>query len=294
MTGLLREDERVVGVRLAERDVRASLVICAEGADRLLSREAGLCEPDLPGQHVVLVNQELLAPGVRAEHVGQIITAGRRYTSAPRALACCSCRRLAAPASSSRSTSTPATALSDRFAQFYIDEYVQRDARVRVLLSGPRVLSRAQRRMELQSAPEHVVAHGFMGTGDAIAPAGHLGILPSIYVGRQAAFVAAEALDSGDLSAHALALSDAMLHESILPNLEAEAQAMLGMARLGDEEIDRLCQSLSAMNVSKPVFSNWRTLAWDVIGPLVREFPLLLHDWHRLHQVTQGASGAGA
>ncbi len=85
-----------------------------------------------------------------------------------------------------------------------------------------------------------------------------------------------------------------MLHESILPNLEAEAQAMLGMARLGDEEIDRLCQSLSVMNVSKPVFSNWRTLAWDVIGPLVREFPLLLHDWHRLHQVTQGASGAGA
>jgi flavin-dependent dehydrogenase len=294
VTGLLKQDERVVGVRLGEREVRTSLVICAEGADRLLSREAGLCEPDMPGQHVVLINQEMVAPGVRAEHVGQILTAGRRYTTAPRAFGML---LLPAPGRASIFFTIYVDArrpLSDRFGQFYVDEYVRTDARVRDVLRGAWVVSRAQRSIELQNAPEHVVAHGFMGAGDTITPAGHLGILPSIYVGRQAAFVAAEALDSGDLSPRGLAAYDTMLHESILPNLETEAQAMLGMARLGDEEIDRLCQSLSAMNVSKPVFSNWRTLAWDVIGPLVREFPLLLHDWHRLQQTSQGASEAGA
>jgi hypothetical protein len=77
------------------------------------------------------------------------------------------------------------------------------------------------------------------------------------------------------------------MHKSILPNLEAEAKIMLGLTRMSDEDIDRLCQMLGDRNLTTAFLSNWRTMAWEMIGWMVRQFPLMIHDWQLLQQVAQ-------
>ncbi len=109
-------------------------------------------------------------------------------------------------------------------------------------------------------------------------------------MGRQAAFMAAEALDAADLSAQALAPYDQLLHETILPNLEAEARIMLGLTKMADDDIDRLCQQLNGSKFTTPFFSNWRTMAWEMVGWMIRQFPMMIHDWQVLQRVSEGGS----
>jgi flavin-dependent dehydrogenase len=287
VTGLLKDEDRVAGVQVGDEEIRAALVMSAEGISRKLCAEAGITSKAAARQQVIFVSQDMLAPAARAEDVGQILTAGRRYTSAPQAFG-----MLVIPAPG-RATIfftlyvDAAQPLSDAFLWFYLDEYVQNDPRVRDVLAGATVLGRARHRVALQPSPAQVVADGFLGVGDAITPAGHLGILPSIYMGRQAAFMAAEALDAGSTSAEKLAPYDQLLHETILPNLEDEVRVMLGLTRMDDSDIDRLCQQLNGLHVAKPFFSNWRTLTWEMVGWMIRQFPQMIHDWHVLGQATE-------
>ncbi|HEX9117799.1 MAG TPA: NAD(P)/FAD-dependent oxidoreductase [Anaerolineae bacterium] len=288
VTGLLKEGGQVTGVRVGDEEIKAAVVLSGEGANRRFSREAGIGPQRPSTRQVILISQDMLAPALTAEHVGQILTVGRRYTSASHSLG-----MLVVPGPG-RATifltiyADAGQPPSDAFLWFYLDEYVHNDARVRDLLAGATVLGRTRHRVALEDAPEHVVTDGFLGMGDAITPAGHLGILPSIYMGRQAAFMAAEALDAADVSAALLAPYDEMLHETILPNLETEARVMLGLARMDDAEIDRLCQQLNNLHLATPFFSNWRTLAWEMVSWMVRQYPLMIHDWQLLQRVAQG------
>ncbi len=287
VTGLLRNDGRVTGVQVGDTEIHAAVVISAEGGSRRLLAQAGLSPQTPPKQHVILAGQEMEAPQVCAQHTGQVLTVGKRYTSAPAAFGMVV---YPAPGRATVFFTLYVDAdqtIPDPFLWFYLDEYVQTDARVRDLLAGARVVSRTRHQIALRESPEHVVTDGFVGAGDAVTPAGHLGILPSIYMGRHAALAVAGGLDSGDTSAAAFASYDQMLHESILPNLEAEAKIMLGLTHMADDEIDRLCQTLKDLNLAVPFFSNWRTLAWGMVGSVVRQFPMLFHDWQLLQNVTQ-------
>ncbi len=62
VVGLLRDGERVVGVRAgrAEGDIRADVVICAEGANGVLVEEAGLRGPLRP-EHMATAVKEIIA-----------------------------------------------------------------------------------------------------------------------------------------------------------------------------------------------------------------------------------------
>jgi flavin-dependent dehydrogenase len=287
VTGLLKEQGRVTGVLAGDEPIEAQIVLSAEGASRRLCSAAGITATAPPKQYVIMVNQEMEAPRVRAEHAAQVLTLGKRYTSAPAAFGMVV---YPAPGRASVFFTMYVDAgqdLPDPFLWFYLDEYVKTDGRVRDLLADARVLGRTRHKIALHDTPKHVVADGFLGAGDSVTPAGHLGILSSIYMGRQAALVTAEALDVGDTSAQMLAPYDRLLNESILPNLEAEAKIMLGLAHMSDDEIDRLCLTLDDLNLSTPFFSNWRTLAWEMMSWMIRQFPLMVHDWQLMQRVTQ-------
>ncbi len=89
-------------------------------------------------------------------------------------------------------------------AAFYLDEYLQEDPRVRDLLAGSRCVLQATCRIAIDDGPARAARDGFLGLGDAATPAAHVGVLPAMYLGRRAALVAAEALDSDDVSGRRL------------------------------------------------------------------------------------------
>jgi flavin-dependent dehydrogenase len=286
--GLLIESGRVVGVRAGGSTLRAQIVMSAEGVARRLCEEAGLYEGSSPLQHGLLISQEMEASCATAADLGQIVTFGSRYTSAPMAFGTVS---VAVPGRASVFFTVFADSLQhhpERLGWFYIDEYVARDARVREVLKGARALHRAQQPLMVRQSPARLVADGFLGLGDAVTPAGHVGVLPAMYLGRQAALIAAEAVDSGDVSALALAPYEQLLRSAILPNLEAENRLLACLTRMTDEELDRLCQGLQNVPAPTAFFSNWRTLTWEMMSWIVQQLPRVVQDWERLQSLMLG------
>jgi len=87
VAGLLTDGNRIVGVRTYQGELRAQVVLSAEGISRRFCQEAGLYEgTPPPNAYATIVWQELDAPAIGAEHMGQIATFGRCYTAAPRAM----------------------------------------------------------------------------------------------------------------------------------------------------------------------------------------------------------------
>lgn len=288
-SGLLLEDGKVVGVQTVDGPIRAGLTLAAEGVSRRLSQEAGLYSGSGISQYALLAAQDMEAPAVTEADLGQLVTFGQRYTSAGRAYGAVA---MGTPGQASVYLTVFTDARryhSEQLAWFYLDEYVKHDPRVRDLLKGATITQRVRQTMTIRESPGQVVADGFMGLGDAVTPGGHLGILPALYLGRQAALVAAEALDGGTPTASALAPYQELLKEAILPNLEAETRLMSCLTRMSDDEIDRLCQALNKAPLPTPFFSNWRTLTWEMMGWMMQQLPRIVQNWETLQRVMTGA-----
>jgi flavin-dependent dehydrogenase len=267
VVGLLFDGDRVAGVRTMRGDIRAGIVLSAEGAARHLCEQADLYpRSGRNGYHLVIGSQELEAPLVSPGNLGRIVTLGRPTTSAPTGYG-----TLLLPASG-RAIMTYTMLLDDvncstmDSAWRHLAEYAH-DPRVAGLLGGARVLRRSSFLIPVGRAPDCVVRQGFMGVGDAISPAGYLGILPALYLGRQAALVAAGALDAGNVSAEALMPFDDFFRQALLPGLEAEARATMALVTMQDAEIDRLCTLLNALHLPVPFLQGSprpvpETVAW--------------------------------
>jgi flavin-dependent dehydrogenase len=293
--GLLQEGGRVIGVRTSRGDVTAQVVLSAEGTSRHFCDEAGLYDHPSAQRYAFVVSQHLEAPAVGGDQLGQIITLGRRYTSAREAFGI-----VVTPAPGRAAVYF--TIFADRPKDVtvqscwrYLDEYMQNDPRVHDLFVGARILSRFGYRTIIRHAPQRLVGDGFMGVGDALTPGGHLGLLPAIYTGRQAALTAAEALDSGDTSAACLAGYSPLLRGPLVHSMEAESRLMMGLAGIGDDGIDRLCQTLQTLQLATPYLSHWRTVIWDTIGSLLTQFPIIAGNLELLQRIMredeQTASG---
>lgn len=276
VTGLLQTSGRITGVRTRDDEIAAAVVMSAEGA----SRE--ICRMVLPYQRLagperygLIATQELTAPGVGAEHLGQLITLGHRYTSARSAIG-----MVLAPAPGRLTVSFCLVAgsphhFTERSARFYLREYMYDDPRVRDLCSGAHVVGEHVTRFVAGSAPAHVTAAGFMGIGDSIAPGGYLGILPAIYLGRQAALVAAGSLDDDEPSAGRLALYDRLYRERILPDLNARYRAVADLMDLPDDELDACCGSLGGRRQAFASLTGALSAEWSTVGGRERRDPSL-------------------
>jgi flavin-dependent dehydrogenase len=286
VTGLIEEKGRIVGVRPRGGEVRAAIVLSAEGVGRTFTQAAGLyvAEPPLEG-YAIVVSQELEAPAAGPADVGQLCTLGQRYGALPRSFG-----TVVVPAPGRAGVYL---ALFTAGPQVHTDEslwdllerYKKEDPRVRNLLAGSRVLHRAGCHMVLRRVPRRVVRDGFAGVGDSVGPGGHVGILPAFYLGQEAARAAAAALQAGNTSAQGLAAYDRLLHGPLLRGLETEGKIMTGLAAMSDGEIDRVCQTLGRMNLAPFFFGAW--------GPIVREsarwvltsLPQIARDWRLLRRM---------
>jgi flavin-dependent dehydrogenase len=263
--GLLHEGSRVVGVRTSAGNVRAELVIAAEGSQRGLCEEAGLYGSALlAARYALVVTEEVDAPAVKDADVGQIVTLGSQHPAARESFG-----SLIMPAAGRAIISfmelaeDPGCATADS-ARYFLNEY-RRDPRVRALLADAVVRVRTSRYVPFGEAPIRVTADGFMGTGDAITPAGGLGLLPAVYLGRQAALIGAEAMDGGGASAARLAAYDWFCRQAILPGLEEESRALAGLLALGDAQIDALAQMPGTLRLALPNLGARLNAAWEPI-----------------------------
>ena len=274
VTDLVRDRNSVLGVRISTGDIRAPIVLAAEGSSRRLSRIAGLYPTDgLPVRHALVITRELIAPQVRRHHLGQIMTFGRAYTSAAEGFG-----SVVMPLPGHASVSF--TLLTERPdylsvepARCYLDEYIKEDPRVSGLLEHAQVVQESTYRVAIDKGPVRVARRGFLSLGDAATPAGHMGLLPAVYLGRQAALVAAEALDMGDLSARRLGMYGRYFHGSILETLQAESNLMLSLVRSSDADLDLLAQTLSRLPMAGPFITGWQGIPWEAAAWLAERYP---------------------
>ncbi len=269
VVGLLTEAGRVIGVRTANSRYRARIVIAAEGVQRqLCNLVLPLARDARPPRFGFVTSVDLEAPAVSIGDVGQVITLGRRYTSAREALG-----MVVAPRPGRLSVYFTLFAdgpnhYTDRSAHYYLREYVNEDPRVRELCAGARPSGARSARTVMADAPERIVVDGFMGVGDAVTPAGYLGILPAIYLGRQAALMAVEAIEAEDTSARRLAPYEVLFRQRMLPQLVAETRALAGVGQMTDEDAGEFWRTLAPGQHALPFAAHTHAIQWDAVGRL--------------------------
>lgn len=271
---LITEGDRVCGVQTASGEFRADLVLSAEGVARRLSHEAGIFTRSArPARHALVAVREYRAPAVRRTGLGQITTLGRRYTSAREGFG-----TVVMPAPGH------ATATFTLFADgphhhtlvssdYYLDEYVNEDPRVRHLFSDAELVGSSVYSATIEQVPVQVARPGFLSLGDAATPAGHTGLLTAMYMGRKAALVAAEALDEGDFSVQRLGLFERLYQSRLAEALQTDRDLMLSLAQSTDSELDRLCQVLATTTLDAPFFAGWQGVPWQGAQWLNRQYP---------------------
>jgi flavin-dependent dehydrogenase len=139
--------------------------------------------------------------------------------------------------------------------------------------------------MTLRDAPQNAVRSGFMGVGDAMAPGGYLGILPSIYMGRQAALIAAGALDAGGATARRLAAFNYLTRGPVFRSLHAEGRMLAALAEVTDRQLDHLCQVLDGTRPMVAAGGTWRSLPFASLNWLLAQPALMGDDWSLLEQL---------
>lgn len=290
VAGLLIEDGRVTGVRTRAGEVRGGVVLSAEGVSRQFTEEAGLyADNAVPKRYAFIVSETLAAPAVRETDVGQISTLGQRYTSvnAP----CFGTVVLPTPGRAevylAIFADTP-QAHSEESLRRYLDEYKADDPRVSGLLAGAQTLARAGTRMVLRPGPPRVVADGFIGVGDSVGPGGHVGILPCIFLGRQAGRLAAQAVRAGDTSRRALAAFERLYQGPLQRGLDTEYKIITGLAAMSDDELDRLGETLSRINLAPFFFGEWMPMLTEAVRWVVTALPLILRDWRLVGRMMRG------
>lgn len=287
--GLAEHNGSVVGVRTENETISARIVMSAEGANGTLAREAGLFgSQNGQGRHAFVVGATFDAPMVTQHDLGEVVTLGKNYTSAREGFG-------SVIITQSGRANAYFTLFADgphhhtlQSAGYYLKEFVEEDPRVSALLHGATPISRTAFDFPIDQRAQNCVSDGFMAIGESLTPGSRLGIIPSIYVGRQAALMAAEALDSGDVTHEGLAAYEQFFRSLILPTLDNEYRAVSRLMRMSDNEIDRLTKNLRAMHASVSLFSESGSLGPQSASWIARQLPLVARDADMLERLLAG------
>jgi flavin-dependent dehydrogenase len=101
--------------------------------------------------------------------------------------------------------------------------------------------------------PDTLIAHGFMGAGDAVAPLGHSSNTIAMLMGKEAAETADSALQRGDVSPRALGTHDHWLQSDLFRGVEFETQLIQTMLSLSDDDLTTICDCFENSNL-EPFF----------------------------------------
>jgi flavin-dependent dehydrogenase len=263
-TGLLWQRQRVVGIETSVGPLEAKVVVAAEGADRRLCEEAGLYGSRLLlARHMLVLSQELDAPAVGARNIGRFVTLGRRHTSAAQGFGALA---LTGPGRATMSF----TLLQDEIgcasvdsAWRYLAQYA-RDPRIAGWLEEAHVVRRDAQLLPFGEAPDRVIGEGFIGTGDAITPAGHLGVGLAAQIGREAGLAAAAAVRGGPY-AQSWRAYEGRCQNDLLPMLRAEAANLGALLEMTDRELDDLCCVLDELQVPLPFLACRHSPGWETV-----------------------------
>ncbi len=286
VTGLVIENGWIVGVCTRQEKIHARIVLSAEGVSRQFTLEGGLYPPSSK-RYAFIAAEEVEAPAIQPHHAGQQInTLGRRYTSVNKPAFGAVVIPTAGRAGIYFSVfADRPQACTEESLWCYLEEYKHNDPRVKDLFTESKVTNRAGTRMVICDAPPHVVKDGLIGVGDSVTPGGHLGILPCIYLGQQAARIAAQAIARGDTSAKSLAAYDRLFHGPLLRGLDMEGKIITSMAEMSDEELDRISGTLGRVNLA-PFFSgSWKPMMMEMLKWGMSSLPLILRDWQLIRRM---------
>jgi digeranylgeranylglycerophospholipid reductase len=256
VVGVLRKGKQVVGVQTSEGDILATLVVAAEGFSQRMARTAGLLPPPSGRERYAFVaTREMLAPAVTEQNLGQVLTFGHRFSSARDGYGSV---LMATPGHATVSFTLFADGPEHhtlRSTNYYLDEFLTNDERVSELLADAQVVRRSAYRVAVDHSEPGMVRSGFLGMGNMLNLGATLGVLPAIYMGRQAALVAAEALDAEDVSARRLRSYGRGVQKRLERSMEQPLQQLMAFSELGDNDLDRICQRLS--NLSATARGGW-------------------------------------
>lgn len=290
VTHLIKQDGYVTGVRTRRGEFIAKVVISAEGVSRRFTEEAGLYDTVIARKSYAFIVSEILdAPAVTSNDIGQISTLGKRYTSASTPVF----GTVVLPAKGRAQVYFSVFAdqpqiHTDESLWHYLQEYKQHDPRISGLLEGATVIHRAGTRMVLMPVPPRVVGDGFIGVGDSVGPGGHVGILPCIFLGQKAAQMAVQAVRSGDISRRGLANYERLYLGPLSRGLDTEYRIITGLANMSDDELDRVCQTLSRINLAPFFLGKWQSMLAETLRWIVKGLPFILRDWKLINRIMSG------
>lgn len=295
VTELIKGKNRIIGLRTRQREYFAQVVISAEGVSRQFAQQAGLYQSiTTPARYVFLISEKLQAPQIGPADVGQLNFLGKSQVSFCEP----SFAALVIPAPGmaelflSIFSDNPELMPTQNLSR-YLEDFKLNDPRIRPLLKGARVVHRAGSRMVLRGAPPSVVLDGFLCTGDAVGPGGQTGILPSIYLGQQAAQAAVRAVQSGNTSRANLLEYEHQFRQVLSKGLETESNIITGLAAMRNEELDRLCQTLSRLDLAPFFFGEWKAMLLESLRWMTTSLPFILRDWKLLGRMMGGGNKSG-
>ncbi len=266
-TGLLREDGRVSGVTIKrfgkQTDVKAKLVIAADGVESQVARWAGLkTVPPMgdfyTGAQYLLGNMTAhIQPNCCEYHVGMDMAPGGYLWVFPK---------------SADTANVGIVISSDRAAEVSAREYLDRFVERRY--PGSSILSVVVGGIPATGALKKMVTDGLMVIGDAAHQADPLtagGINLGMYGGAMAMQVGIEALKQGDVSAAALQPYEGLWRERFGKMHAALYQLRKMMVQMNPDTLDGMIRTAS-------------TLPLDTMTPgavlvtLLREHPRMLFE----------------
>ncbi|MFQ3547546.1 MAG: NAD(P)/FAD-dependent oxidoreductase [Termitinemataceae bacterium] len=290
VTHLIKQGGYVTGVRTRRGEFFAKVVISAEGVSRRFTEEAGLYDTVITRKSYAFIVSEILdAPAVTSDDVGQISTLGKRYTSASTPVFGTVVLPTRGRAEVYFSVFADQPQIHpDESLWYYLQEYKQHDPRISGLLEGATAIHRAGTRMVLMPIPPRVVGDGFIGVGDSVGPGGHVGILPCLFLGQKAAQTAVQAVRSGDISRRGLANYERLYLGPFSRGLDTESRIITGLTNMNDNELDRLCQTLSQINLAPFFFGKWQPMLAETLRWIVKALPFILRDWRLINRMMSG------
>ena len=280
VAGLLEERGAIVGIRTRSESVRARVVLVCEGVSRQFSEAAGFYGRVPSNAGYAFVAAEFLdAPATSSLDVGQVSTLGQRYVDVPRAFG-----TVVVPAPGKAEVYFSIFAdnpviHTDQSLWRYLESYKQNDPRIRHLLAGARSRHRSGCRMVLRKVPPTVVRDGLTAVGDSVGPGGHVGIMPCVFLGQAAAQTAMQAIKGGDVSARRLAPYDRLFHGRFLRGLETEGKIITSLTHMADDEIDRVCEALSRINLAPFFFGESGPILRTTVRWVATSLRLIVRDW---------------
>lgn len=245
--GLLREHEHVVGVRIEQRgqirDIRAKIVIAADGTESQVARWAGLkTVPSLTDYYVgaeflLSLRGQAIDPTRCQYHIGPTIAPGGYAWVFPKGRQMANVGLVVSGENKGNGS-----------AYAYLEQFVQR------VFPGASILSEITGGIPITGALKRLVTDGLMVIGDAAHQADPLtagGINLAMIAAEMAANVAIKAVRSGDVSANILRAYESAWHHRFDDQHNALYRMRKFFSGMDEQQINGLIKTASELRLDE-------------------------------------------